>query len=529
MNEQLKKTQDIFKQFWGNTPGKVKKLILAGAVLVVIGALVFSVLINTKDYVVIFQDLSQSDATEILSVLEGEEIDVKMQGDDTILVPSESEAAARMAVASAGYPKNGLSYYLIEENSGMLTTDYEKKQYANLQLQERIAASIETLEGVKQAVVTITAPSEKVFYLQETEEATASVVIHMKDGYALSDSQISGIQNLVAKSVTGLTKNNIALIDSQGNDLISSALSDDPDFLKVSLTREIESDIKKKVYAVLEGPYDTSEIKVSVTADIDTDNMIKEETLYSPSIDGENSGVISEESESSETSTSTEGSGGVPGTDSNSEVTTYPTETTGGESSYQSTNSETKYQVSQIKSQSEKSGAVINSISIGIAIDKASFDPGERESIVELVAYAAGVEPESVTVQNFDFAEAAEDTGISEEAQAAAQKKQLIMYGGIGGGALLLIAAVLFILLSGKKKKKKAMQEELEAQRAREEGTRHGEGHYDELFGQREREPAAEPITAVTDSRSAAIKDFAKENPEIVAQMIKSWLRSEND
>lgn len=527
MNDQLKKTLDSFKQFWANTPGKVKKAILAGAILVVVGALVFALLINVKDYVVIFQDLSESDVTEILAVLQTEDISVQVQGEDTILVPSADEAAARMAVASAGYPKNGLSYYLIEENSGMLTTDYEKKQYANLQLQERIAASIETLEGVKEAVVTITAPSEKVFYLQETEEPTASVVIHMKDGFALSASQIAGIQNLVAKSVTGLTRDNIALIDSQGNDLMGSVLSDDPDFLKVSLTREIESDIKKKIYAVLEGPYDDSKIKVSVTADIDTDALIKEETLYSPSIDGNNSGVISEESTSSDTSTSTDGSGGVAGTDSNSEVTTYPETGSSGGSSSQSTTSDTKYQVSQIKSQSQKSGAVINSISIGIAIDKKSFDPGERESIVELVSYAAGVAPEDVTVQNFSFAEAAAVTGPTAEELAAAQKKKLIMYGGIGGGALLLIGALVMILLRGKKKKK--TQEEVQAQHVREESGRHGETSMDELFGQRESYPTAEPITAVTDSRSAAIKDFAKDNPEIVAQMIKSWLRSEND
>ncbi|MDD2483990.1 MAG: flagellar M-ring protein FliF, partial [Eubacteriales bacterium] len=164
----------------------MKKFILIGAIVVVIGALVFSVLINTKDYVVIFDDLSETEANEILTVLQGMDVSVKIDGGDSIMVPAESEAEVRMALATQGYPKSGLSYYLIEENSGMLTTDYEKKQYANMQLQERIAASIGTLEGVKEAVVTITAPSEKVFYLQETEEATASVVIHMKDGYALS-------------------------------------------------------------------------------------------------------------------------------------------------------------------------------------------------------------------------------------------------------------------------------------------------------------------------------------------------------
>lgn len=525
MNEQIKKTQDLFKQFWGNTSGKTKKAILAGAVLILIGALVFSVLLNTKNYITVYQNLSESDVTQILSVLSTAGIEGKLQGSDTIQVPSTDEAAARMAVASAGYPKDGLSYYLIQENSGMLTTDYEKKQYTNMQLQERIAASIETLEGVKQAVVTITAPSEKVFYLQETEKPTASVVIRMKDGYALSASQIAGIQNLVAKSVTGLTKDNIALVDAAGNDLVGSALSDDPNFQKVTLTREIEADIKKKVSAVLEGPYDPSKFKISVSADINTDNLVKEETLYSPSIDGTNSGVISEENTSSDVSSSGSGSGGVAGTSSNSTTTTYPAGSTSGTNSSQSTTADTKYQVSQTKSQTEKTGAVVNKISIGIAIDKTSFDPGEQASIIQLVSYAANVDPANITVQNFAFTKA--DQGTAEATPAA--QNNMLLYAGIGGGVLLLLIALTVLMLSGKKKKKKAMEAAaVEEHRVQEATDTHSE-HLNDLFGQpKERETSA-PITAVTDSRSAAIKDFAKDNPEIVAQMIKSWLRSEND
>ena len=71
------------------------------------------------------------------------------------------------------------------------------------------------------------------------------------------------------------------------------------------------------------------------------------------------------------------------------------------------------------------------------------------------------------------------------------------------------------------------MQAALEEQALRDEEYE-GTGDISEHRVPRERE-SAEPITAVTDSRSEAIKEFAKENPEIVAQMVKSWLRSDND
>ncbi len=61
------------------------------------------------------------------------------------------------------------------------------------------------------------------FYLQDKEKPTASVIIHMKEGSTLSENQILGIQNLVSKSVSGLLKENIALTDSLGNDLIENS------------------------------------------------------------------------------------------------------------------------------------------------------------------------------------------------------------------------------------------------------------------------------------------------------------------
>ena len=205
------------------------------------------------------------------------------------MVPKEDEAEIRMELATAGYPQDGLSYYVIEDNSSMLSTDYERKQYENMQLQERIGASIETLDGVTQAIVTISVPVENVFYLQEDENTTASVIIHMETGSTLSKEQILGIQNLVAKSVAGLTTENIALSDGEGNDLVTSETDTAGGLTKMKLTKAIESDLTQKVNNVLDGPYDPSQYKVSVTATLNTDAVKQEATVYTPSEDGENS------------------------------------------------------------------------------------------------------------------------------------------------------------------------------------------------------------------------------------------------
>lgn len=523
MNEQMNRALEPLKRFWGNASKLVKRLIVGGFVALLITALVVSIVLNTKEYVVIFQDLSETETTEIFKALEGTDYDVKVDSEGNFIVLDKQEAKVRMQLAMAGYPKSGLNYSLVEDTSGMLTTDYERKQAENRQLQERIGASIQTLEGVEQAIVTITPGDENVFYLQEKEEPSASVVVHMKEDFLLDETQVSGIINLVSKSVSGLKKENIALTDGKGNELIED--DGKGDNAKVTITNAIENQIKKKVTTVLQGPYDLSQFKVSVTAVVDTDKMIREELTYVPSPDGENSGVISEEGNSSESSTSTEEDGGVPGTSTNSEVSTYPVGGGTGESSSTASSEEIKYLVSHIKEQTEKAGAYIESVSIGISIDKASFQPGEKENIIEVVAFAAGVDQANVSVQNFKFYK--EDVESEDTAKEGSISKEMLFI-IIGAAAVLLVLIIALVIIISKKKKAKALAE-LEAQEALEAEER--EKALNEAFGKPEEkvEPLIAKLEPVLDARRTEVKDFALSNPEIAAQMIRTWLKNEND
>ncbi len=514
MSEQISKILGPFKQFWANASKVVRRLIVVGAIVLVIIALGLSIFLNNKDYVVIYDQLTATETSEILAQMQQMGADVKVNGTGEIMVPQKDESRVRMALATAGYPKSGLNYYMIEKGSGMLTTDYERQQYVNMQLQERIAASLKTLDGVKDAIVTITVPDENVFYLQEKEPSSASVIIHMHSGNALGASQVAGIQNLVMKSVAGLTRENIAISDSAGNDLSGDSSGNSADFSKVSLTREIESDIRKKVVSVLEGPYDSSKLRISVSAEIDTDALFREETLYSPSPDGDNSGVISQETRSEESSSSTQSGDGVPGTSSNSEIPSYPVTGSSGESTYESSDESTSYLVSQVISQFQKEGARIEAVSIGIAIDKAAFEPGERERVTRLVAHAVGVAPESIAVENFRFytSGAIEADG---PLSPAGINKWLIY---AAAGAALLLALIVIIILQIIKKRRRKEEQLLAAEFAA-----NGES-LDELFGEE-----SIPITPVKDTRKEQIKEFAMTNPEIAAQMIRSWLKSDGE
>lgn len=522
MNERIKDFLEKIKNFWSGTPKKVKMLIIGAVALALLGSLGIAVLLNIKNYVPLFEDLTATETTEILGALSTMNADVSIDAQGNITVPKADEAQIRMDLATAGYPKNGLSYYVVQDNSSMLSTDYERQQYQNMQLQERIGASIKTLDGVSDAVVTISVPTENVFYLQEADSTTASVIIHMETGSTLSESQILGIQNLVAKSVTGLSKDNIALTDGEGNNLADQASSMSGGDSKIKLTREIENDIKQKVNNVLAGPYDQTKYKISVTATLNTDAQKKESTVYTPSPDGTNTGVINQGSSTMDISGGTNTTGGVAGTTGNTDVTTYAENTIANGGTVTGITQNDTYSVSQDVTQTEKLDPAIDTVSIGIALDDTALTPVARDNLIQLVAFAAGVPPESVTIRNFEFAKAAVPEKPTVENFFTMER--LIIFGAIAAAVLVLLLLLLFILSRGKKKKKKR-------RKGMEESFELGENdELNDLFSAKAAEKLpVESIYPLKDDKKDKIKEFATTNPEIAAQLFKSWLKNESE
>ena len=62
MNEQFQSALAPLKQFWEKTPGMVKRIVVAGAVISLIAAAAFTILLNSKDYVAIYEKLTAEEA-----------------------------------------------------------------------------------------------------------------------------------------------------------------------------------------------------------------------------------------------------------------------------------------------------------------------------------------------------------------------------------------------------------------------------------------------------------------------------------
>jgi flagellar M-ring protein FliF len=360
-------------------------------------------------------------------------------------------------------------------------------------------------------------PSESVFYLQEQSPPTASVTVHMEDGRSLTQNQIFGIRNLVATSVPNLTIDNISIIDGYGNDLVNDYTAGGSAGLEYR--RQYESDIRKKVLGVLTGPYAFEDLRVEVMASVNNSPSFSDRQTFYPEGDS-SAGVIRREADAAESYSSTEGDAGVPGTPNNSEVPQYPTVGSGGETISSGSNSETEYEITNERVQTVNNGDSIESVTIGIVVNKAGFAPGEAANIVRLVSMASNVPEANVAVVNFSFP--AEELPQEEPTEAEGFNRYLL-FGIIAGGVLLLALIVLLLLMRRRKKAAEtAAAEEAAAAVAAAVVEYDEEGHpipvSDMEIG---------PITPMRDKRREEIQEFAKQNPEITAQMIKTLLKTE--
>jgi len=529
------------KEFWQEKSKKTqKRLIMLAAALVII-TIIATVFMNLTGYVALYSGLSSSEAGQIGARLNEMGIDYRVKNNGSILVPKEMESQVLMTLASEGYPQTSLTYDLFTNNSGFMTTEYEKKQYLLFQLQNRLQDAIRTIRGVNKTIVTISIPDDNSFVLEEDKEAaSASVILDLAPGVELSAGQIKGIETLVSKSVLGLDSNNVAIVSTAG-DLLNTQYTSEREglsYAKLELEKAINKDIESKITKLLTPVFGYQSIRVAVNTVVDVNKKISEQTTYIPA--QENGGLIAKQDSAIESIGETGSSaGGIPGTASNSGINTYQEIDSGSGTSSSSESSSTNYLNNQLIEQIQRDGYEITDITVAVLINDKGMTDQEIDKYQQMVAYAAGISADKVIFANTLFAAANAET----EKEVAPTGLFGIDPLYLGGGAAVAIGLVLFLVLKMKKKHKKQQTNE------------DGEGVFSErkfpgLKGLKGLQPAlvteGAPIDAMLlekkplvdeivlsetreQSLKKQIKEFAAANPDIVAQLIRTWLKEDED
>lgn len=541
MNEQVQKVVKSVTQFWEAQDKKRRVLYIAMLAAVVLIAVIVAILLNKKEYIALYEGLETQEASEMMALIEEMNYEAKLSN-GTIMVLKGTENDIVMQLAQQQYPKNSLAYTYTINQTGMFTTDDERKTYERIDMQNRLSAQISSMENISSAVVNLTAPEQKNTVIQELRQyPTAAVTVYLDGIEKLSNKQIAGITYLVKMSWSGLTDENISIIDGYG---IPQIITEDGDYdylveetKRLVFKTNLENSIKEKILGLLIPAYGEDGVSVAVNMVLDLDDKVSERTEYTPE-GNTNTGVLAH-ADADNASGGTTVDGGVVGVEYNADDT-YPTGDTNGNGAWTENSLSNTYLVDTYKEQVEKAGYDIEGLSISVVVYTDYISEQQRQDLVRLVGNAGTVNPEVVedvvTVTNFpkySDIEAA-DENVVPVYLFGLTFDQLILVGAIILIILLIIFIALAILSGNAKKKRKAFEKQvLEASHLGEEGEE-GEPTDMFIFGE-----SGEPIEipSLTDDQIETkevvirreISEFAKQSPEIVAQLLKTWMKEEGD
>lgn len=522
MPDIFKKTVQQLNDFWNGLERKkrIRLVALISLLLVLVIALV--ALMNRKEYVTLYTNLNPADAGEIMQKLEEMNIDAKPVNDDTIMVLKEQEPGVRMQLSSEGYPKSGLNYDLFMNSVGFGTTDFEKRKYLQFQLQDRLQEAIRTLNGVKSAIVTISLPEESSFVFEQDERsASASVLLTLEDGYKIAPKQVKAIEELLSKSVLGLSPENISIIDSNLQ-LLNSNVEDDSELAsnQYQLENQIEDKMQRQIISLLEPVFGYKNVLAAVNVKLNFDSKLTETTRFEPVVDDK--GIVVSMTELKE-KVSENNSSGVPGQDSNGDVPQYVGGGNGNQD-YEKVTKTVNYEINQIKEQIEKAKGQVEDLSVSVVLNStdAGADMGSdiRERVQSIVAGAVGIDPDNVVVDSMAFS--IDNDYLKQLQEATAPRgidlsfvKDIVLY--LMLSSIMII--VMFLIY-------RVIMERMRGQRVSEAvSLMNGEAAAIDQF---EETPVVPDV--MTKERKQVkdyIDDLIQKRPEEVAQLLRTWLNED--
>lgn len=520
MKEQLKKISENIKAFW-DKQSKRKKVIfvsVAGGVLFL--AITVTAIINLKDagYKVLYPGISANESAQVYATLQGMSASPQINSKGEVIVPKDKWDELVLELAGKGYPKTAPAYGVFLDNTGLTTTEFEKKQILLFQLQDRMQETLAQIEGIDSATVTIDLPQKSGYVWEENKaEASAGVLVNMTRGYSLSPERVSAIKNLVAYSVPQMKPDDVKIIDAatgvEMDSIPKEGVSNGYDFKRLEYERQVEKSIEDNVKRLLSPRYGADGVTAVAKVSLDYDKTVSESKEYVPGDNGE--GVKNHEEEKYTVDGKVPASG-IVGEENNTDVPDYANQVEDGTGSLTDYERNTDYDVSYILTQIEKGQAVIKEATVAVVVNDSNFSTERRDLLVDLISKGVNISPNSISVTNLDFSEETET--VPTIADIIQSNKLLIII--IAAGVALLIAIILIISSALRKKNKE--EQVAEEQDALKDIRDEIDSHKKML-----KESAEAANVTKENAITNEIKTFSKQNPEITASLIRSMLKED--
>ncbi len=474
MNEQV---QGILKQL-----SITQRLGIIGSALAAVAMIGVLVMFASKtDYTPAFTGVSAADAATIESALRGANIPYEVtDAGNTIEVPVDSLGDAKIAAGNAGVTTGANSDtqgWTLFDNQGFGQSQFDQDVTYQRALEGELTTTIQGMAGVASARVSIVLAQTGALSSQDTP-ASAAVVLTMTGGVQPSSGLVQAIVNTVAKSVQGLTTDNVVVTDDQGHVLAGAA--DSADSAAAQAKDLIEQQTQTKIESLLDTALGQGHDSVAVSADVNSSQVVQDITTYAPA--GSNPPVSINNTIEEYGANASAGACGIPGTDSNlADVPSYPgicgsaTTTaapTAGSSaspaasatptaaasaaasadtsgSYLHEETTVNYSVSQTVQHVVTQPGVLTKLSVSVFVDKSALNGLTADELKSSIAAAIGADAsrgDVVSVEAVTFA--AQPSAAANAASASAAPSMMDTVGGMSGTILgALFALIMLVLL----------------------------------------------------------------------------------
>jgi flagellar M-ring protein FliF len=390
--------------------------------------------------------LEERAAGDVITALEQQGVPYEVRG-TSIYVPATQRDQLRMALAGQGLPATSAQgYELLDSLTGFGTTSQMFDAAYWRAKEGELARTILTSPFVRSARVHISTPTNRPF--QREDRPTASVTVTTAAG-TLSPAQANALRYLVASSVSGLSPEDVAVIDGEGG--LIGGTDEDAQAGGQALSEELQARAERLLEARV--GFGNAVVEVSV------ETVTEQESIVERLIDPESRVAISTEvEERSNASNDTRGgdvtvAGNLPAGDAAGG-------NNGNSSSEDSeTRSLTNYEVSQTSREVLRNPGAVKRMTVAVLVNDATVTDAdgnvvseprseeELQTLQELVASAVGFDEargDEITVRSMAF-EPLEELG-TEAVEAGGLPLDIMSLIQIGVLALVALILGLFVV-----------------------------------------------------------------------------------
>jgi len=540
-----------------------KVVLLVGVAAAVAITVAFVSWARTPDYRVLFSNVADRDGGAIISALQQINVPYRMsEGGGAILVPSDRVYESRLRLAQQGLPRGGSIGFELLENQRIGTSQFVEQVNFQRALEGELARTVQALGSVQGARVHLAIPRPSVF-VRDQQKPSASVMVSLFPGRTLDPAQLAGISHLVASSVPELSASAVTIIDQAGNLLTANPGARDGitglDAGQLKYVLAVEQNFVRRIESILTPIVGPGNVRAQVTADLDFTKVEQTAESFKPNPAAEQA-IRSQQTVETLGENPREASG-VPGALSNQPPGAAaaplnapakgaekgaPQEAPTGSSHREAT---TNYELDKTITHTRSEVGAVRRLSAAVVVNhrrevkegKAEVVPlpeAEIAQLTNLVRQAMGFNEKRGDTVNLVNAAFNEAERVEIEAPTLATEVTQRLLGNMNTvlWTLAAIVAALFVYLMVLRPVLRdlalAGERDLAAQEAYAQAmaAAAGGGGDGEQAGGRAGGGASQPILTGGrgfDADLQAVKDLAKQEPQIVANVVKDWVGRE--